>query len=661
MPPAPSEQPFPRRRGVFAASLALLLVLLPASADEGVTLNFQGADIEAVAAMVAEETGVNFVIDPRVRGEITIISHRPVSEDELYQIFLAAIRMHGFNAVPSDGAIKLVPDSAAKQDQIPLASDRDGSEEMVTRVIHAEHVRATQLVPILRPLVPQAGHLAAMEGSNSLVVADSAGNVRRLVRIIGDMDRDMRGDTDVFELEHASAPEIVRILERLRAEDHPRAGGFRLAADDRSNSVIVSGDADQRLRARALISQLDTDVSDSGSAQVVYLRYSDAEELAAVLQGLGESLLPPQSGEGPAPSLNIQAHISTNAVVVNGPPDVVRALQAIIRQLDIRRAQVLIEGIIAEVTTEQAAQLGIQWGFGSEDTGVGLINFSGAGGSIVDFASGVRSVAEGGDIPDFPDGASIGGGDLRGSTRVVALLQALASDGATNILSTPSLMTMDNEEAEIVVGQNVPFVTGRAIEESGQAFSTIQREDVGVKLSVRPQINEGDSIKLEIEQEVSTLTPGVQGAADLVTDKRSLRTSVMVDDGQMVVLGGLIDDSATTRTQKVPGLGDIPWLGRLFRFDRSQTEKRNLMVFLHPTIVTDAATQAQVTGRKYSFMRAQQTAFQEEGLPLLGDVVTPELPPLETLMNLPAPYDQVDRDRGSPGIDRPPVDSGLFD
>lgn len=662
LPARPRSRPFRPPLRVLALGLALMVAGAPAADDEGVTLNFQDADLDSVISMVSEETGINFIVDPRVQGEITIVSNEPVSRDEVYQIFLAALRMHGFNAVPADGAVKLVPDSAALQDRVPAAEDgAAGAEQIVTRVLHVEHVQAAQLVPVLRPLVPQAGHLAALEQSNSLVIADSAANVQRLARIIDDMDRDLRGDDDIHRLEHASAAEVARLLENLRADEHAATGRYRIAADERSNSIIISGDEDQRLRARALISQLDTELTDEGSAEVVYLRYSDAEELAAMLQGLGESLLPPQTDEGPAADLNIEAHASTNSLVLNGPPDVVRGLQAVIRQLDIRRAQVLIEGVIAEITTEQAAQLGIQWGAGNEETGVGLVNFSNVDGGILDVAAGVRSFAEGGDDPPaIGDGLTAGGGDLDGSSRAIALIQALASDSASNILSTPSLMTMDNEEAEIVVGQNVPFITGRAIEDSGQAFSTIQREDVGVQLTVRPQINEGDAIKLEIEQEVSTLTPGTEGAADLVTDKRSLKTSVMVDDGQMVVLGGLLDDSASRQTRKVPGLGDIPWLGRLFRFDRNETEKRNLMVFLHPTIATDAATQSQMTSRKYSQMRVSQQGFGEDGLPLLGNPATPELPPLETLMDLPEPYDQPGRKQDAPGIGRPPLDHGLL-
>jgi general secretion pathway protein D len=360
--------------------------------------------------------------------------------------------------------------------------------------------------------------------------------------------------------------------------------------------------------------------------------------------------------------VSIHSHESTNALVLNGPPDVVRDLRAVIQQLDVRRAQVLVEAVIAEVSSEKAAELGVQWGIGDPTSGVGVVNFDRTGSGIVELAGGIDAFLRGAVAtpPSLGDGAFIGGVGRSGSTTIAVLVRALSGDSSSNILSTPSLMTMDNEEAEIVVGQNVPFIAGRSIEQSGQAFDTIQREDVGVMLRIKPQINEGNAIRLEIEQEVSQIAPGASTAADLITNKRSLRTIVMVEDGQMVVLGGLIDDQLVQTRDKVPGLGDIPGLGRLFRYDTARMEKRNLMVFLNPVIVRDAAVQDQLTSSKYSYIRAQQVAARGRGVLMMPDDTSPVLPPWETLLDLPPPFEAAEavytlEEPGSLNVRPPPA------
>jgi general secretion pathway protein D len=650
------------------AGLGLLFVLFAApgwlNADD-IVLNLKEADLQALISMVSEETGTNFVVDPRVRGRVTVISGAPVSRDELYRIFLSVLRIHGFSAIPGEGVVKLVPDALAKQSEVPTVTEpgvRRG-DEYVTRVISVEHVDAAQLVPILRPLVPQSGHLVASAESNVLIVSDSAANVDRIAELVSRIDLDGREEMELIPLRHASAAEVVRVLTGLHSGEERARTRVHMVADERTNSILLGGDPKRRVALRATISHLDTRI-EGGNTQVIYLRYASAEEMADVLRGLLEGMDLPEATEGRAGArgVSIHSHVSTNALVLNGPPDVVRDLRAVIQQLDVRRAQVLVEAVIAEVSSEKAAELGVQWGIGDPRSGVGVVNFGRTGSGIVELAGGIDAFLRGAVAtpPSLGDGAFIGGVGHSGSTTIAALVRALSGDTSSNILSTPSLMTMDNEEAEIVVGQNVPFIAGRSIEQSGQAFDTIQREDVGVMLRIKPQINEGNAIRLEIEQEVSQIAPGATTAADLITNKRSLRTIVMVEDGQMVVLGGLIDDQLVQTRDKVPGLGDIPGLGRLFRYDTARMEKRNLMVFLHPVIVRDAAVQDQLTSSKYSYIRARQVAARGRGVLMMPDDTSPVLPPWETLLDLPPPFEAAEavytvEEPGSLNVRPPPA------
>jgi len=636
-------------RALWSLLLLLALPVLQAEGarDEQVVLNLKEADLGAFINMVSEETGSNFIVDPRVRGKVTVVSGSPVTRDELYRIFLSVLKIHGFAAVPGEGAVKLIPDATAKQAEIPTDQPpgQGRGDEYVTRVISVQHVNAAQLVPILRPLVPQAGHLAAFSESNMLIISDTAANVRRINELVERVDVSGQEEMEVITLQHASATEVVRVLTAMEEKKGKEEAGIRMVADERTNSILLSGPPKRRVAVRAMVSHLDTRI-EGGNTQVFYLRYAKADELAEVLRGLlaGMSVKPEKgadaSGQG---GVNIQPHESTNALVINGPPELVRDMRAVVQQLDVRRAQVLVEAVIAEVSWEKATELGVQWGIGDSDSGVGLVNFDRSGSGIVNLVSGIDSFLDGSlsAMPGLGDGAFLGGLGTSGSTSIAALIRALSGNSASNILSTPSLMTMDNEEAEIVVGQNVPFISGRSIEDSGQAFDTINREDVGVKLRIKPQINEGNAMRLEIEQEVSQIAPGASTASDLITNKRSLRTIVMVDDGEMVVLGGLVDDVLTQTQDKVPGLGDIPVLGRLFRYDTARKEKRNLMVFIHPVIVRDRAVQERLTAAKYSFMRAEQMDAREQGVLMMSEQEVPVLSTWEELMELPPPFEEV--------------------
>jgi len=623
---------------------------------QNITLNLKDADINALISTVAEITGSNFIVDPRVKGKVTVISSRPMNADEVYQVFLSILQVHGFAAVPSGEVIKIVPDVSAKQDRIPTVGDEDPGvgDEMVTRVVQVDNVAAAQLVPILRPLVPQQGHLAAYPATNVLIISDRAENVSRLVSIIRRIDTVSDSEVEIIRLQYASAAEVVRILTAVSRSDpgQPKAPGSAgtttLIADERTNSVLLGGDRGERLRLRAIISHLDTPLERDGNTKVVYLKYAKAVDLVQVLQGVGQSQGEgaqgkPQAGASSDKQLDIQADEATNALVISAPPAMMMALESVIRQLDIRRSQVLIDAIIAEVGERKARELGLQWvvnGSSSAGSPIGGTSFNNVGTPATNIVSGVLS----GNFPGLGNGLSMAGGSITdgGQINWGVIVQALASDSDTNVLSTPSLVTLDNEEAEIIVGQNVPFVTGSFTTsvsggQSVDPFQTINREDVGITLRVKPQINEGDAIVLEIEQETSAISPSA-AASDIITDKRSIKTKVLVEDGQVIVLGGLIEDRVTESEQKVPLLGDLPVLGALFRSTGTNRDKVNLMVFIRPSIIEDKKVADTYTSGKYNLMRAQQFELHEPGVPLLPGEEIPRLPEFDELLELPPPY-----------------------
>jgi len=622
--------------------LLLAFLSVQSALAETVTLNLKDADINALVATVSDATGKNFIVDPRVKGKVTVISSRAMDKGELYQVFLSILNVHGFAAVPSGKIIKIVPDANAKQDSIPTVSGRapGRGDEVVTRVIQVEHVAAAQLVPILRPLVPQQGHLAAYPPTNVLILTDHAANIQRLVKIIGRIDVAGSTDIEVISLEHASATEVVRILLALEAKADkgaPVGEQPKLVADERTNSILMTADRSDRLRLRAIISHLDTPLETGGNTHVVYLRYANAKELAPVLTGVSTSIGGDQKGrpKGAAAreGISIQADESTNALVITAPPDLMRSLRSVIQQLDVRRAQVLVEAVIAEVTTTKATELGIQWrtSLNTVDGTYGGTTFPGtSAGNIDSFPGSPIALGQGLSLGFFR------GGSIR------ALIRALASDNATNVLSTPSLVTMDNEEAEIVVGQNVPFVTGQYTNSTTtptNPFQTYERRDIGIVLKIKPQINEGDAVKLDIEQEVSSVQSDTTGA-NLITNKRSIKTSVLVDDGNTVVLGGLIKDDLQENIQKVPGLGDLPIVGALFRNMRTDLVKTNLMVFLRPDILRDVKGSIAQTNSKYTFIRALQLKRAEKGVGLMPNEQVPVLPAFDETLSLPPPYQE---------------------
>lgn len=612
------------------------------AARQELTLNFADADIRTVIEAVAQRTGRNFIIDPRVKGKVTVISQKAMDANALYEVFLSVLKVHGYAAIPGKHATKIVPEVNAKQDAIKTLTGKGrDSDEFVTQVLEVKHVDAAQLVPILRPLVPQRGHLAAYPASNVLIISDSAANIGRIAIIVGRIDKATGDEIEVIRLEHASATEIVRVINQLEGGAVKSKGNrSKIIADERTNSILLGGAVASRVRIRALISHLDTPMDAGGHTHVVYLKNAVAKDLVSVLTGVSKSVA---GGKGKKAisatmgNISIQADENTNALVINAPPDVFRSLRAVIQKLDIRRAQVLVEAVVAEVSTDSSTELGVQWAAdgSSNDNPVGLISFNN------------NAAAVGGLLEDPPvatpvsGGLNLGLGKFTGGNRIAALINALSADTSNNILSTPTLVTLDNEEAEIVVGQNVPFLTGQytntGTSGATNPFSTIQRQDVGLTLKIKPQINEGNAVKLDVEQEVSSIAPSA-AAVDLITNTRNIKTSVMVDDGQILVLGGLIEDVLREKEERVPLLGDIPILGWLFRYNTVSKVKTNLMVFLNPSILKDAAFSAKVTHDKYTYLRDQQLAIMDRGVNFIDDDLTPLLPDVKDFMVLPAPY-----------------------
>ena len=640
-----------------AAAFAVVASLASAQqAQQKITPNFQDTDIQKIAETVALVTGKTFLIEPRVRAQVTLFSSTPMTPEAFYQAFLSILQVYGFVALPAGDIIKIMPDATARTmpgDDLP---DRvsSTSDEIVTQVIQVKNVNAAQLVPILRSLIPQNGHLAAYQPSNILIISDRAANVNRIQRIIRRIDQAGDSDVEIVPLQNASASEIVRVITTLTQQQQAQEGNanpMKLVADDRSNSVLVSGDPSQRLRIKALIAHLDTPLNSGGETQVRYLRYADAEKIAPKLkeQITGVAAAPAGAAgaaASPAALADKQAMIwadpETNALIITAPPKTMRAILGIVDKLDIRRMQVLVEAIIVDVNLNKAAALGVNWAAFSNDPDnknipIGVFNqpigsASTGQASITDLAKIAADPAA--NAGSLPTGALFGVGRIAASgVNFAAILRAVRNDGESNIIATPSAITMDNQEAELKVAQEVPFVTGQFTNTGGNnngsvnPFQTVQREEVGTILKVTPQLNGGNTVILKLEIESSSLTNSTQ-AVDLITNKRTISTNVMIEDGGIVVLGGLIQDSATKSEQRVPFLGRIPIIGLAFKTRNADANKTNLMVFIRPKILRDGAEASFETDAKYRYMIDQQKkASYGEILPLLPGVERPKLPP----------------------------------
>ena len=657
-------------RSFFSCTLAVLLAASLASAQQPpppaqapqaqrITPNFRDADITQIAEAVSAATGKTFIIDPRVRAQVTMLSSTPMSPAAFYETFLSILQVYGFIAVPSGSVVKILPDANARQyPSNDLPNRVSGtSDEMVTQVLEVKNVSAAQLIPILRPMVAQYGHMAAYPASNILIISDHASNVSRMMRIINRIDQASGTEPEIVQLQNASVSEIVRVVNSLYTGGNAAEGGLvKVVADERTNSVLIAGEQSQRLRVKALIAHLDTPVEAGGDTRVRYLHYADAEKIAPKLKeqitgivqataGPGAAPGAPGGGGGPAGAAAernamVWADPQNNALVITAPPRIMRAVMDIIDKLDIRRPQVLVEAIIAEVDVDKDAELGINWAAfsgGSNSLPAGSFVSPVGGTSIVDLAQAVQNPANA--STTLLQGTTIGIGRIAGTgVNFAAMLRAIRGDTNTNVVATPSAVTMDNQEAELKVAQEVPFVTGQFTNTTAvtggtvNPFQTIQREEVGTILKVTPTISpEGSAVMLKISIESSSIGQKPAGAVDLVTNKRTITTAVLIEDGGIVVLGGLIEDNSVKGEQRVPYLGNIPLLGMLFKTRNATSTKNNLILFIRPKILRDQAQAAYETDLKYNYMRDQQRSLdQKEALPLLPGVARGtlnELPP----------------------------------
>ena len=641
------------------AGMTAVFFLQPVSAQDTVSLTFVNADIPSVVKTIGGHTGKTFIIDPRVTGTMNIISQTAVSKEIAYQILLSALRVHGYAAIEERGVVRIVPEADAKTAGIVVdRGTQIAGDRIVTQVFTLQNESAAQLAQVLRPLVAPNNFIGAYPGSNVLVIADYASNVNRIAKIISSIDVPTGADFQLIKLQYASAVDVANLLKGLMPETNANPANpgappkLLLGVEPRTNSLIVRAETPQLVsRVKTLIAGLDIPTAAGGNIHVVYLRNAEAVRVAETLRGLlsGAATASPSTpitagapataGAGAASgpvSSSIQAYASTNSLVIVAPDHVYNSLRTVIEKLDARRAQVYVEALIVEVNASVSSELGFQWqdlsGINRGGSQViGGTNFGGAGTNIISAAGNISSVNAGLNL-----GVVRGRINIPGIGEVLnlgALARALEADQKGNILSTPNILTLDNEEGKITVGQNVPFVTGSFTQTASGAnnpFQTVERRDIGLTLKVTPQVAEGGAVKLKAFLEVSTVVPTSSAvkSVDLITNKRSIENTVLVDDGQIVVIGGLISDDSKNNESKVPLLGDIPFIGNLFKYQTKNRDKTNLMVFLRPYVLRDGKAANQLTGERYEYIRNQQGAvLRENESSLLPPTGGAQLPP----------------------------------
>ncbi|EKO3596380.1 type II secretion system secretin GspD [Vibrio metschnikovii] len=641
--------------------VASLIAAPLAQANQTFSVSFKGTDIQEFITIVGRNLEKTIIVDPSVRGKIDVRSYDTLNEEQYYSFFLNVLEVYGFAVVEMDnGVLKVIRSKDAKTSAIPVLGndDRAFGDSVVTQVVTVKNVSVRELSPLLRQLIDNAGagNVVHYDPANIILITGHAAVVNRLANIIHRVDQAGDTDIEVVELRNASASEMVRIVEALsRANNTQNAPEFlqpKFVADDRTNSILISGDPKVRERIKRLINQLDIEMATRGNNRVVYLKYAKADDLVSVLKDVSENLQAEKQGgqrsaSSSRSSVMISAHSDTNSLVITAPQDIMNSLLDVISQLDIRRAQVLIEALIVEMAEGDGINLGVQWGSLKDGA---VIQYGNSGAQVGQVMVGLEqakdktitdsrwnsdtgkyepySRTQTGDYSTLASALSGVNGAALGVMMGdwTALISAVSSTSSTNILSSPSITVMDNGEASFIVGEEVPVLTGStAGSNNDNPFQTVERKEVGIKLKVVPQINEGDSVQLSIEQEVSNVL-GAQGAVDVRFAKRQLNTTVMVQDGQMLVLGGLIDERTAESESKVPILGDIPLLGYLFRSTNTTVEKKNLMVFIKPTIIRDGMTADGITQRKYNYIRAEQLFKADQGLKLMDNSNIPVLP-----------------------------------
>ena len=693
---------------------------------DSVTLNFVNADIEGVVKAVSEITRKNFMIDPRVKGTVNIVSAKPIPRSAVYDVFLSALRLHGYAVVEEGSLIRIVPESDAKLYQSPTLGPGDkkhaGGDRIETQVFTLQYESALQMVPVLRPLIAPNNSITANPNSNTLVITDYASNLRRLEKIIGSMDQPGGTDPVSIPLQHASAIDVAQTINRLFADPGqsqlqgenlmPPTHRFTVVADARSNTLLArSGDRAALARLRQLVTVLDSPTSANGNMHVVFLKNADAVKLAETLRAIYHNTAPPASAStrlsqsggsafgassfGPAAGAQgaqaegssglaqgsmsaaatmtpapmqatsapattagiIQADAATNSIIITAPDAIYNNLRAVIEKLDVRRVQVYLEALIAEITADRAAEFGIQWQNLSNANQGGTQVFGGTsfnantagGGNILSLAQNPVANAASGLTIGIMNGLVTAIPGIGPVLNIHTLIRALETDANANILSTPTLLTLNNEEARIVIGQNVPIPTGQFIPPVGgtptSPFQTVTRQDVGLSLRIKPLISEGNTVRVQIFQEVSSVVPGtINSANGLITNKRSIESTVLVDDGQIIVLGGLMQDTLNDAVERIPLVGEIPVVGQLFSYNKRSRNKTNLMVFLRPTLIRDSDSAEPLSGSQYDRVRGEQIKTEPRFNLVLPRMETPALPPRQPQAPTPFPQTSVPPD-----------------
>ena len=603
------------KKSLLVTTLCAFFVV---QAQETFILNYEDVDIKKVTQDIANFSKKTIILDPRVKGKVTIFSNSSLSSDEVWDVYLRTIQVNGFSALNDENFVRIVPENEATRDQ--NSGESDG--EFITRVIELKNRSSVELLPLIKPIAGRQANVSSIASINSLLVVDRKSNVERITEVVQSLDEDNTASVTIVDLKNLSSVEAVRILEKLKSQNNPTINNFVAISFSASNSVIVSANSITTNIIKETLQQLDDDAISEGSVAVIYLKYANAEEVAGIVSSIASRFI---SSESEKPIVTY--HAPTNSVVVSSDESNIATIKNLISKLDIRRAQVLVEAIVVELSETAARSLGVETIFAGAEDGeipIGITRFQ--NGTGPDLLGLTGSAIESGDNANFSNIAANSllnsQGIIAGIGRIsedddsmIAIINAIDADKNSNILTTTSLLAMDNEEASTVIGQEIPITTGESLGSNNtNPFRTTSREEVGIKLSVKPQINEGNSVILEIKQEVSGVAGPLTGTTDLITNKRTIETTVLVDNNQIIVLGGLIDEDIQEDIQRVPVLGSIPVLGKLFQSSSESKVKKNLMVFLRPKILVDSESVSQISTEKYNFIKAEQLLKQQSNL-----------------------------------------------
>ena len=603
------------KKSLLVTTLCAFFVV---QAQETFILNYEDVDIKKVTQDIANFSKKTIILDPRVKGKVTIFSNSSLSSDEVWDVYLRTIQVNGFSALNDENFVRIVPENEATRDQ----NSGESGGEFITRVIELKNRSSVELLPLIKPIAGRQANVSSIASINSLLVVDRKSNVERITEVVQSLDEDNTASVTIVDLKNLSSVEAVRILEKLKSQNNPTINNFVAISFSASNSVIVSANSITTNIIKETLQQLDDDAISEGSVAVIYLKYANAEEVAGIVSSIASRFI---SSESEKPIVTY--HAPTNSVVVSSDESNIATIKNLISKLDIRRAQVLVEAIVVELSETAARSLGVETIFAGAEDGeipIGITRFQ--NGTGPDLLGLTGSAIESGDNANFSNIAANSllnsQGIIAGIGRIsedddsmIAIINAIDADKNSNILTTTSLLAMDNEEASTVIGQEIPITTGESLGSNNtNPFRTTSREEVGIKLSVKPQINEGNSVILEIKQEVSGVAGPLTGTTDLITNKRTIETTVLVDNNQIIVLGGLVDEDIQEDIQRVPVLGSIPVLGKLFQSSSESKVKKNLMVFLRPKILVDSESVSQISTEKYNFIKAEQLLKQQSKL-----------------------------------------------